>query len=477
MSTILLAHAYLPADVRARYEAACPGWRIVPFVSSFPGMSAAYTALAADLRRRYPGPLLDALLRHLKVADDGPCAVGWFSAGYAMARELAADGAQPAAWIGLDGMHAGKDPDGTASDVGVAWLVKLARAALVGETVVALGHSDVRTYGAVASTTDVAAEVRRLAEVPPGDKHGGLILRAYNVRAADHDEHVAALTGWGPALLGEAVALVSGVASPTAISTPTTATWTEPQSAILRRGHRGDAVRDLQRLLAAAGFVVARDGLYGPATESAVREYQEERGLTADGVAGPETLASLRGRVVGEVADTDPGALPGVLSDAEVDALFGPLEWVHAPTATEQGGVRITNNWTKDNLRRVVIPQLRGVEGAPADGGVYLHRLIAEQTRALFAAWEAAGLMPLVRTWAGSWNPRLVRGGSTLSRHSYATSFDINAAWNGLGKPAAPRGTIGSVVPLVPLAVAHGYTNGMNWSRPDPMHMECVRVL
>lgn len=281
MSTILLAHAYLPADVRARYEAACPGWRIVPFVSSFPGMSSAYTALAADLRRRYPGPLLDALLRHLKVTDDGPIAVCWFSAGYSMARELAADASasRVAAWVGLDGMHSGKDPDGTASDAGVEWLVKLARAALVGETVVALGHSDVRTYNGVASTTDVANEVRRLAEVPPGDKHGGLILRAYNVRAADHNEHVAALVAWGPALLGEAVALVSG-AQPVAPA-PTTATWTEPQGAILRRGHRGDAVRELQRLLAARGFVVAQDGLYGPGTESAVREYQEERGLQA----------------------------------------------------------------------------------------------------------------------------------------------------------------------------------------------------
>lgn len=257
---------------------------------------------------------------------------------------------------------------------------------------------------------------------------------------------------------------------------------------LLRRGSVGDDVRVVQLALVRAGHDVVIDGVFGRRTEAATIRFQAERGLIEDGIvgpatrealgiAGPVTLASLRGRVVGDVEDTDPGVLPSVLSDAEVDALFGPLEWVHAPTATEPGSVRITNGWTKDNLRRVVIPQLRGVEGAPADGGVYLHRLIAEQTRALFAAWEAAGLLPLVRTWAGSWNPRLVRGGSTLSRHSYATSFDINAAWNGLGKPAAPRGAIGSVVPLVPLAVAHGYTWGGRWNRPDAMHFEGVRVL
>lgn len=483
--TILLAHAYLPAALRARYEAACPGWRIVPFVSTFPGMSSAYTALAADLRRRYPGPLLAALLRHLKVADAGPVVVAWYSGGYAMARELAADGAKPAAWVGIDGMHTGKDGDGTASDAGVEWLVKLARAALVGETVVALGHSDVRTYGTVASTTDVAREVRRLADVPPGDKHGGLILRAYNVRGPDHDEHVAALSEWGPTLLGEAVALASGVAAPPLppppVVAPATSAWADPAPGEpLRRGHRGPRVKELQLSLAAAGYPCDADGLFGPATEAQVKALQRRVGLPVTGVVGEGDLVALRAAVASASADPYEDTLPeipGVLSDAEVDALFGPLLWVHAPRADEPGAVRITNGWTAANLRRVVIPQLRGVEGAPPDGGVYLHRLVAEQTRALFAAWEAAGLIRLVRTWAGSWNPRLVRGGSTLSRHSYATSFDINAAWNPMGRPPAPQGAMGSVVELVPLAVEHGFTWGGQWSRPDGMHFEGIKAL
>lgn len=269
-------------------------------------------------------------------------------------------------------------------------------------------------------------------------------------------------------------------AKPSPTTAPaTTATWTLPEGTTLRRGHRGPLVAELQRLLARAGFSVARDSLFGNATEAAVIELQSERGLDVDGVVGPQTRKAL-GWVLPEEEDTEPGDLPDVpsiLSDAEVDALFGPLLWVPAPTATEPGAVRITNGWTKDNLRRVVIPQLRGVQGAPQDGGIYLHRLIVEQTRALFAAGEAAGLRGLLLSWAGSWNPRLVRGGSTLSRHSYATSFDVNAAWNPMGKPAAPKGAKGSVVELIPLAVEHGYTNGMNWSRPDAMHFECFRVL
>ncbi|MBZ0215031.1 MAG: peptidoglycan-binding protein [Fimbriimonadaceae bacterium] len=35
------------------------------------------------------------------------------------------------------------------------------------------------------------------------------------------------------------------------------------------------------------------DGKFGPGTEKALREYQEANGLKADGLAGPRTLASL----------------------------------------------------------------------------------------------------------------------------------------------------------------------------------------
>lgn len=241
---------------------------------------------------------------------------------------------------------------------------------------------------------------------------------------------------------------------------------------VLRRGMIGDDVKELQVLLGAKGYVLTRDGVFGGGTHAAVVDYQEAAGLDPDGAAGPATMASLRAGKASALPYSPPP-----ISDVEVDALFGPLLWTAAPTSAEPGAIRITNGWQKDNLRRVVIPQLVGVEGAPKDGAIFLHRLIVEQTRALWAAWEAAGLLPLVRTWAGSWNPRLVRGSSTLSRHAYAIAWDVNAAWNGLGKPPAPAGAVGSVVELVPLAVEHGYAWGGSWNRPDGMHAEACRVL
>lgn len=62
----------------------------------------------------------------------------------------------------------------------------------------------------------------------------------------------------------------------------------------LRRGDRGEPVRDLQIALSGAGYPVAADGAFGPLTEDAVRRFQRDAGLAADGVAGPLTLAALR---------------------------------------------------------------------------------------------------------------------------------------------------------------------------------------
>src|SRR5215211_3820246 len=63
---------------------------------------------------------------------------------------------------------------------------------------------------------------------------------------------------------------------------------------VVKRGDRGPAVRRIQRRLASRGFSVSTDGVFGRATERAVKRFQRRRGLDPDGVVGPITRAMLR---------------------------------------------------------------------------------------------------------------------------------------------------------------------------------------
>jgi peptidoglycan hydrolase-like protein with peptidoglycan-binding domain len=74
-------------------------------------------------------------------------------------------------------------------------------------------------------------------------------------------------------------------------------TWARLDPPTIKRGDDGNAVRLLQELLGHYEFVVGKieiDGDFGPATEKAVRSFQEYWGtLTVDGIAGPATWTAL----------------------------------------------------------------------------------------------------------------------------------------------------------------------------------------
>lgn len=80
----------------------------------------------------------------------------------------------------------------------------------------------------------------------------------------------------------------------------------QPGRPVLSIGARGDAVVELQLALARLGFGAEPDGVFGPATRSAVRAFQSEDGLVRDGVAGPRTWARLDARLQALAAPTPP---------------------------------------------------------------------------------------------------------------------------------------------------------------------------
>ena len=65
----------------------------------------------------------------------------------------------------------------------------------------------------------------------------------------------------------------------------------------LRRGNTGKDVKKLQKALHELGYDLGKpgiDGIIGPITERAIKEFQKEAGLVVDGIAGPKTLAALK---------------------------------------------------------------------------------------------------------------------------------------------------------------------------------------
>ena len=62
---------------------------------------------------------------------------------------------------------------------------------------------------------------------------------------------------------------------------------------LLRTGSRGDAVKAMQQRLVALGYLSSASGVFDTVTYRAVRDFQKRNGLSADGIAGRQTLNAL----------------------------------------------------------------------------------------------------------------------------------------------------------------------------------------
>ena len=107
---------------------------------------------------------------------------------------------------------------------------------------------------------------------------------------------------------------------------------TIPDWPLVTKGDDRFPVRPLQQLLRARNHPVAVDGIFGPQTESAVKQFQQSAGLAADGDVGRLTWPKL----IVQVREGDTGdAVRGVQEVIQfhdqsgnptnhVDGIFGP---------------------------------------------------------------------------------------------------------------------------------------------------------
>ena len=67
----------------------------------------------------------------------------------------------------------------------------------------------------------------------------------------------------------------------------------------LKRGSKGEYVKELQTLLTGRGYSVGQsgiDGIFGKATEAALKEFQKDANITVDGICGKETWKAFDGK-------------------------------------------------------------------------------------------------------------------------------------------------------------------------------------
>ncbi len=82
-------------------------------------------------------------------------------------------------------------------------------------------------------------------------------------------------------------------------------------SRLLRMGTRGQDVKNLQEALNRLGYNCGKaDGIFGRATYNAVVSYQRAQGLSADGIAGPQTINAINGGKASNPTPKPPASKP-----------------------------------------------------------------------------------------------------------------------------------------------------------------------
>jgi hypothetical protein len=258
---------------------------------------------------------------------------------------------------------------------------------------------------------------------------------------------------------------------------------------VLRKGMKGEDVERWQFFLVGQNHQIEADGDFGPATFDATSQFQRDNHLDVDGAVGRETLGCALTLGFDPLDNSEGPATTGsnfppkpslrpLVTTAGRQSIFGAFEFASAPVPSNPENIRILGNWEQENIVRLKLPQLVGVQGAPPDGGARVHKKAADQVLALWKAWDDAGLLSRVATWDGAFVPRFVRGSrKALSNHAFGTAFDINAATNPRGSRPPLVGKKGSVRELVSVANELGfYWGGHFGTKPDGMHFEVAIV-
>ncbi len=152
----------------------------------------------------------------------------------------------------------------------------------------------------------------------------------------------------------------------------------------LRIGHKGESVKDLQKLL---GFPEGkRDGFYGPDTREAVHAFQKKNGMKAtpgtEGTVGPTTLKWLKNG--GRPEETDkPAPKPTGPKDSYEP---GDKKWTQAPSLADVKEGKAT---LREGMQGGAVKHVQKLLGVDTDG-----KYGPATKKAVAQFQKAAGLNP-----------------------------------------------------------------------------------
>lgn len=142
----------------------------------------------------------------------------------------------------------------------------------------------------------------------------------------------------------------AGTADAASCNTTATSSWTN--NCTVTQGAHSNLVVAIQTIVApgsyeATGNVLAIDGIFGPATKSAVQQWQTVHGLTADGIVGPNTWNAMGSALRYYTASGSyyyyiSGAVPGSTSHVDFRENANTHVW-------QYGGPSTTSKWTTMN--------------------------------------------------------------------------------------------------------------------------------
>ena len=154
------------------------------------------------------------------------------------------------------------------------------------------------------------------------------------------------------------------IASPTPIPEPTAVRYTT-----LKRGATGPSVVRLQEELIALGYLEgSADGDFGGNTQSAVVQFQAVNGLSADGIAGNQTLTLLySGDALAASEAPEMDYLVLVNREYKLDKNYAPTDLVEIADVIPSSVLKVKYRGTKAN-RTATEALGRMLEDAIADG-------------------------------------------------------------------------------------------------------------